>query len=138
MFVNKHQALEKTQHYERLFRRLNSRNDSVAMASFKQLTEGDPTEIIALADKYRQMFRSYNQTLPPFKYKYLEQLAALTQFCRRYNIHYEPQQKLNDLLKKLSLANGYSERYKIENSHHSKSYFARHYSAGILGMFASG
>ncbi|MFT4667166.1 MAG: hypothetical protein ACI8YQ_003080 [Polaribacter sp.] len=115
MFVNKHQALEKTQHYERLFRRLNSRNDSVAMASFKQLTEGDPSEIIALANKYRQMFRSYNQTLPPFKYKYLEQLAELTLFCRRYKISYEPSKNLSGLLKELCLASDQSERYNLEN-----------------------
>ena len=114
-FVNKHQALEKTQHYERLFRRLNSRNDSVAISSFKQLTEGDPTEIVSLADKYRQMFRSYNQTLPPFKYKYLEQLAQLTQFCRRYNISYEPKQKLSRLLEDLRASSDRSERYQIEN-----------------------
>ncbi|MFK7807911.1 MAG: hypothetical protein AB8F74_08955 [Saprospiraceae bacterium] len=114
-FVNKHQALEKTQHYERLFRRLNSRNDSVAMASFKQLTEGDPGEIVALANKYRQMFRTYNQTLPPFKYKYLEQLSELTEFCRRYEINYEPDQKLNKLLSTLSQSENQSERYNIEN-----------------------
>jgi len=98
-----------------LFRRLNSRNDSVAMASFKQLTEGDPAEIIALANKYRQMFRSYNQTLPPFKYKYLEQLAELTLFCRRYEISYEPNKKLSGLLRELSLASDQPERYSLEN-----------------------
>ncbi len=115
-FVNKFQALEKIQHYERLFRRLNSRNDSVAMASFKQLTEGEPAEIVALANKYRQMFRSYNHKLPPFKYKYLEQLALLTQFCREQGIRYEPDNKLEKLLDKLQLTQQHSDRYHMENT----------------------
>ena len=115
IFVNKHQALEKTQHYERLFRRLNSRNDSVAMASFIQLTEGDPTEIVALANKYRQMFRTYNHSLPPFKYKYLEQLSELTQFCRIHNINYRAKPKLKTFLNRLSQCSDQAMRYALEN-----------------------
>jgi hypothetical protein len=115
IFVNKNQALEKTQHYERLFRRLNSRNDSVALISFVQLTEGDPEDIMVLANKYRQMFRTYNPTLPPFKYKYLEQLAELTQFCRRYNISYKVNNTLQSQLQQLSETTEQGARYHLEN-----------------------
>ena len=114
-YVNKYNALEKTQSYEKLFRRLNSRNDSVAMASFSQLTEGEPSEIIALAEKYRQMFRSYNQTLPPFKYKYLEQLSSLTQYCKNEGISYKPERNLLDLLNKLYTEEDEVQRYQLEN-----------------------
>ena len=114
-YINKYNALEKTQNYEKLFRRLNSRNDSVAMASFAQLTEGDPSEIVALAEKYRQMFRSYNKSLPPFKYKYLEQLSALTQYCKKNNISYRPDRHLSKLLNKLYNEKDEVARYKLEN-----------------------
>lgn len=114
-YVNKYNALEKTQNYEKLFRRLNSRNDSVAMASFAQLTEGDPSEIVALAEKYRQMFRSYNKSLPPFKYKYLEQLSALTQYCKKHKISYKPDKHLLKLLNKLYNEKDEVARYKLEN-----------------------
>ncbi len=114
-YINKYNALEKTQNYEKLFRRLNSRNDSVAMASFAQLTEGDPSEIVALAEKYRQMFRSYNKSLPPFKYKYLEQLSALTQYCKKHSISYRPDKHLSKLLAKLYHEKNEVARYKLEN-----------------------
>ncbi len=115
-YVNKYNALEKTQSYEKLFRRLNSRNDSVAMASFAQLTEGEPSEIVALAEKYRQMFRSYNQSLPPFKYKYLEQLSTLTHYCRERNIPYKPHRGLSKMLDKLYTERNENKRYQLENS----------------------
>ncbi|MEM9821290.1 MAG: hypothetical protein AAF985_09470 [Bacteroidota bacterium] len=115
LFVNKFEAIEKTQNYERLFRRLNSRNDSVAVASFKLLTEGDPSEVIALAEKYRQMFRTYNKSLPSFQYKYLEQLALLTNFCRKNNFPYKASKTLRGKLYKLSQAKDETERYAIEN-----------------------
>jgi len=114
-YINKYNALEKTQNYEKLFRRLNSRNDSVAMASFAQLTEGDPSEIVALAEKYRQMFRSYNKSLPPFKYKYLEQLSALTQYCKKHNISYKPDKHLSKLLNELYTERDEVARYQLEN-----------------------
>ncbi|MEM8908965.1 MAG: hypothetical protein AAGD05_14055, partial [Bacteroidota bacterium] len=115
LFVNKFEAIEKTQNYERLFRRLNSRNDSVAVESFVQLTEGDPSEVIALAEKYRQMFRTYNQSLPSFQYKYLEQLALLTNFCRKNNIEYKAGRRLRKQLNRLNQVSDQQKRYAIEN-----------------------
>ena len=76
------ESLVKTQNYEKLFRRLNSRNDSVAVNSFLQLTQGDPVEINALAKKYRQLLRNHNASLPSLKFGYLEQLTLLTDFCK--------------------------------------------------------
>lgn len=115
-FVNKNEAIETTQNYERLFRRLNSRNDSVAIASFVKLTEGEPNEVIALSEKYRQMFRNYNQSLPSFQYKYLEQLSQLTYYCRKNNIDYQLSPAIEKLLTQLLQTESPSHRVAIENT----------------------
>ncbi len=114
-FVNKNEAIETTQNYERLFRRLNSRNDSVAIASFIKLTEGEPNEVIALSEKYRQMFRNYNQSLPSFQFKYLEQLSQLTDYCRKNDITYQPSPEVARKLKVLLEAEDPVTRIDIEN-----------------------
>ena len=114
-FVNKFEAIEKTQNYERLFRRLNSRNNEVALASFVELTEGDPSEVVALAEKYRQMFRTYNVVLPSFQFKYLEQLALLTNYCRKNNIRYKASDELLRQLETLKHAASEKDRYRLEN-----------------------
>lgn len=114
-FVNKNEAIETTQNYERLFRRLNSRNDSVAIASFIQLTEGEPNEVIALSEKYRQMFRNYNQSLPSFQYKYLEQLSQLTYYCRKNDIVYQPSASISQKLQALLAVEDPITRINIEN-----------------------
>ncbi len=114
-FVNKNEAIETTQNYERLFRRLNSRNDSVAIASFVKLTEGEPNEVIALSEKYRQMFRNYNQSLPSFQFKYLEQLSQLTYYCRKNDIAYQPSTEIATKLNALLNAEDPITRINIEN-----------------------
>lgn len=114
-FVNKNEAIETTQNYERLFRRLNSRNDSVAIGSFIKLTEGEPNEVIALSEKYRQMFRNYNQSLPSFQFKYLEQLSQLTDYCRKNDITYQPSPEIASKLAVLLKTEDPVTRINIEN-----------------------
>ncbi len=115
LFTNKMETLAKTQNYERLFRRLNSRNDTIALESFVQLTEGEPLEIKSLAKKYRQLLRNQNKTLPSLKYKYLEQLSLLTEYCRQNKIEYKVQPTLAKKLSALLHAKNQKERYAIEN-----------------------
>ena len=115
LFTSKMESFAKTQNYERLFRRFNSKNDSVALLSFIQLTEADPLEISTLAKKYRQLLRNHNDILPSMKYQYLEQLTRLTSFCRKNNIIYKPDIKLLSRIEWLAGAKTEKERYLIEN-----------------------
>ncbi len=114
-FTNKLESLAKTQNYERLFRRLNSRNDTIAMESFVQLTEGEYLEIKSLAKKYRQLLRNQNISIPSLKYKYLEQLSQLTEYCRRNKIRYKVRPVIAKKLQKLLYVENPAERYAIEN-----------------------
>ncbi len=114
-YMNKEDAIELKESYERLFRRLNSQNDSVAQNAYLFLVEGDPVEVLALSRKYKELLRNYNATLPSFKHGYLEQLVQLTAFCRRIGAHYKPPHRMNQLLQQLLKANSPKERYHIEN-----------------------
>ncbi len=115
IFTSKMESFAKTQNYEKLFRRFNSKNDSIALLSFLQLTEGDPLEIITLSKKYRQLLRNHNNALPSMKYKYLEQLSVLTAFCRANNVSYKPDKKLLAKFEKLAYPDSEKERYLAEN-----------------------
>lgn len=115
IFTNKLEAAEITQNYEKLFRRLPSKNDSAAFAAFKQLTEGDPGQIIELTQKYRQLLRNYNPTLPSFQYQFLEQLTLLTDYCRRNNFSYKASPAMTKMLQQLRDAENPKERYQSEN-----------------------
>ncbi len=114
-FINKTEKLELTENYERLFRRLNSENDSIAMQAWLLLSEGDPVEVIGLANKYKELLRNYNSSLPSFKYRYLEQTVQLTDFCKRNKIRYHPSSRVQFWLEKLKVVKDEKERYQIEN-----------------------
>ena len=114
-FVNKVELVEQTKNYERLFRRLNSRNDSVAVQAYITLSQGDPEAIGELSQKYKQLLRNYNESLPDLQFQFLEQLALLTDYCRKNNIAYEPTSKISGFLDKIKSELSKSERYKVEN-----------------------
>ena len=115
LYINKNEILAQTESLEKLFRRLNSSNNEIAMSSYLQLTEGNPAEIMRLSDKYKQLLRSYNKTLPTIRHQYLEQLSALTDYCRSNNIDYLPSGKLKTKLDQLKGDLSEKERFKIEN-----------------------
>ena len=114
-FINRTEKLELTENYERLFRRLNSRSDTIATQAWLLLAEGDPVEVIGLADKYKELLRNYNASLPSFKYRYLEQTVQLTDFCKRNKIRYRPSSRLQYRLEKLGDTESEKERYAVEN-----------------------
>jgi hypothetical protein len=114
-FVNKNEVAERTENYERLFRRLNSENDTVALASFIQLTEGEPSSIAALSEKFRPLLRTYNRQLPDIHYGYLEQMSRLVAFCQRNNISLKLPRNVDALLQNLTIIHQPEERYALEN-----------------------
>lgn len=115
IFVNKEELAQRTEEYERLFRRLNSENDSVAKASFLQLAQGDPTTIAELTDKYRTLLRNYNRQLPDIQYGYLEQMTRLVTFCQKNKISFLLSDKLNALMQTLYDTRNPQTRFNIEN-----------------------
>jgi hypothetical protein len=115
IFVSKAEIAEQTENYERLFRRLNSENDSVATGSFKQLSQGDPMLINTLVEKFRPILRTYNKRLPDIRYGYMEQLSRLFSYCKKNGFRYDLPKSLDSLLAVLNDTRNPSLRYTIEN-----------------------
>ena len=115
MFVNREELAQRTEQYEKLFRRLNSENDSVAMASFLQLTQGDPSVMAEMTDKFRPLLRTYNKNLPDIKFGYLEQMTRLVAFCRANNTEWQMTASLDSIVQILVETTNPQVRYSIEN-----------------------
>jgi len=115
-FVNQQLFSNELANYDRYFRRLNSTNDSIAFKAFVALSEGKPNEIRQLIKKFKPLLRNYNSSLPPLKYKILEQISLLVHFCQQNDISYEPsavlQLSINKLLENLPPF----QRVQIENN----------------------
>jgi hypothetical protein len=114
-FLLKEERAKRMDTNDRLFRRLNSENDSVAMESFRKLTEVAPLLVQNLSEKYKNLLRNYRVSLPPIRRPYLENLAEWTFFCRKNDINYQLSPVLKaycaDLLTDLSP----KKRYALEN-----------------------
>ena len=114
-FVNQQLFSDELAAYDRYFRRLNSTNDTIAFKAFVALCGGKPNEIRQLIKKFKPLLRNYNTTLPPLKYRILEQISLLTYFCNQHNITYLPSPQLQKRLAQLA---GYltpKERLSLEN-----------------------
>jgi hypothetical protein len=114
-FVSKAEAVARAEELERQVRRLGSSNDSVAFAAFVHLTEGDPPTVIALVERFRPILRAYNPHLPPLNYTYLEQMTALSAYCRKHGFSLKLSPNLSNLLDSLRQPILEKTRYKIEN-----------------------
>lgn len=114
-FTNQQLFSSELEAYDKYFRRLNSTNDTIADKAFLALCEGKPNEIQGLIKKFKPLLRNYNGTLPPLKYKILEQVSLFSHFCREYEIEYQPSKALTQQLEKLSGPLLPKERMVLEN-----------------------
>jgi len=114
-FVNQQLFSDELEAYDRYFRRLNSTNDTIAFKAFKALCTGKPHEIRQLIKKFKPLLRNYNASLPPLKYKILEQVSLLTHFCRQNDITYLPSPAIEKELKLLEIYRMPDERLRLEN-----------------------
>lgn len=114
-FVNQQIFSDELEAYDRYFRRLNSTNDTIAYKAFVALCTGKPNEIRQLIKKFKPLLRNYNTTLPPLKYRILEQISLLTYFCKQHDISYLPSTVLRKKLKLLEVYLTPNERLKLEN-----------------------
>lgn len=116
LFVNPNQEIKPIGKEELLFQLLNSKNDSIAMDAFTQLTVCNPSIVTELANEYQSADVDKSHVIPTFHYKFLEQLVLLTNYCKENNIDFvgtvELQKKISLLKSDLS----FSERRKLEDT----------------------
>jgi hypothetical protein len=101
-FIDKASVMARTEAIEKLLRRLGSTNDSVAIASYQQLTHYPPSVILPMIEKFRPLIRNYNPELPDLNAPYLETLTQLTELCRKQNIALTQTPELDSLLTRLA------------------------------------
>ncbi|MEM6317613.1 MAG: hypothetical protein AAF960_08075 [Bacteroidota bacterium] len=114
-FVNQQLFSNELEAYDRYFRRLNSTNDTIAQKAFIALAQGKPNEIKKLIKKFKPLLRNYNTSLPPLKYRILEQISLLSHFCQQNEIAYLPKGDLLASLEKLQRKILPEERVELEN-----------------------
>jgi len=114
-FISQAEKERQTDNLEKLIRRLNSKNDSVAVASYRQLSKGDPVILEHLLSKYRNIMSKVNSSIPSLKHNYLETLSQLVDYCDQNKLVFETDMQITSLLDKLSTENKESGRYRLEN-----------------------
>lgn len=108
--------LIKSQPNERLlFEKLSNEDNSIALDSFIELTETNPKTIFNFTEEYERADVDVNRVLPTFPFRFLRQLALLTDYCRKNNINYKGSEKIAKIIEKLKAEIPYSQRYKLEN-----------------------
>ncbi|MEM9888775.1 MAG: hypothetical protein AAF849_22960 [Bacteroidota bacterium] len=119
-FINKTLSSTLEKRYKLYLQQLNSTNDAVAWEAYLKLTEGEPSEVARLTERFRHVLNNHNSKLPPMQYAYLERLADLTAFCRRNNILYEPTPSIDRAIDSLILNLKPKSRYLLEKTLLSK------------------
>lgn len=115
-FVNTAESATEKSADEKLFSLLASKNDSIALDAFQRLAESDTGKIKVLANDYYKNGIESNSALPMFTYRFLAQMALLTEYCRDNKINYKPSGWVRDSVEKLKMKLHFGERYRLENS----------------------
>lgn len=114
-FENNQLEMIKTDIENNLFDLLSSKNDSIALHSFIQLTQSNPEKVIDLAEQYSMARIGFNYGLPTFVYRFLKQLVFLTEYCRENNIDFIGSSELKRHIELLKSDLTFSERRKLED-----------------------
>lgn len=99
-----------------LFQLLGSKNDSLALDAFIQLTTCNHAKVSELANEYLQADLDHNYVLPTFPYEFLKQIVALTNYCDSNNIDFVGTKELQKKILLLKSDLSFSERRKLEDT----------------------
>ena len=114
-FVSEEQKIAQTKNLERLIRRLNSVNDTIAIQAYASLTEADPYEVEKLIKKYKKVMKKTNKKIPSLKYNYLETTTKLVTYNKEFEIPYRLSAPIQKLLGQLEYTLSEKERFNLEN-----------------------
>ncbi|MGI4866225.1 MAG: hypothetical protein ACRYFZ_20030 [Janthinobacterium lividum] len=114
-FVNPAQTVAQPGREKELFDLLSSPIDSTATRAFTQLTACPPALVGALAVEQDKADINTNYALPTFPYRFLPQLALLTEYCRANGLNYTGSTALRQAIAKLKTDLSFAERYHLEN-----------------------
>ncbi len=115
VFVNIKLEEENEESASRLFKKLTSENEKVALESFKELTNYPHLMLARLNEKYLSILRRAHPKLPDFRYRFLENLGLLNEFCEMEGIEVGLSEGTTKLLEKLKSDIPIQERYVLED-----------------------
>lgn len=102
--------------YDGLFKKLAAPSDTVAMEAFALLTQGQPAVVAALAEKYRDILRQPNHAVPSLRYRYLENLCKLVDYCKEHHWPCLPSPATRAHLARLAADMPLANRLHLEDS----------------------
>lgn len=115
MFLHPAEQVANSGKERELFESLNSRFPATAMQAYVQLSTSDPAAVQALCDEYSKADLPVNRALPTFPYRFLSQLAALTDYCRANHLDYHGSSALQQDIEALKSTLPFAKRYQLEN-----------------------
>ncbi|CAL2091605.1 conserved hypothetical protein [Tenacibaculum sp. 190524A05c] len=99
-----------------LFKKLFSKNDSIALNAYEELTQQKPEIIRNKINQYNlSSFGGANRKLPMFARKFLLQLVELTAYCKNHKLIFEPSKTLVAKIDLLDKTKSFKEKYQLEN-----------------------
>jgi hypothetical protein len=115
VFINPDNVVESKGKEDLLFELLKSKNDSIAIDAFTQLTTCNPEKVIKLSDEYESSFLDVNYVLPTFPFRFLKQIVVLTEYCRANKIDYTGSAELQNDIKQLQERLPFPEKRKLQD-----------------------
>ncbi len=115
IFINLKLEEENEETASKLFRKLSSENDAIALQSFKELIQFPNQIIQRLNEKYQPILRRVHPKLPDFRYRYLENLAGLQEYCDMEGIDISISETIRLQLEELKSPLHIKKRYEIED-----------------------
>ncbi len=115
VFLNPNHEIKPIGKEELLFQLLNSKNDSIAIDAFTQLTVCNPTKVTQLAGEYQSADIDKSYAIPIFPYKFLRQLVLLTDYCKANDIDFVGTKDLQSSISLLQSQLSFADRRKLED-----------------------
>ncbi len=114
-FINIKIEEENEESASKLFKKLTSENQKVAFVAYKSLVGYSPHILSRLNEKYQPILRRAHPKLPDFRYRFLENLAMLNEFCEIEDINTKILSELSKKIENLKNELPIQERYALED-----------------------
>lgn len=115
-FINTSLKTKSIDQFSDLFENLYNENDTIALSSYIKLTQSDPKRIAELCtEKEKNLINHTNSIIPIFPFRFLKQLALLTEYCKQNQIDFIGSNNLNLSIEKLKVNLSFNERRQFED-----------------------
>ncbi|MGH1385632.1 hypothetical protein [Kordia sp.] len=115
IFENPSLSIKKVDKETGLFEKLVSKNDTIALNAFIELSTSDIEKVTKLANEYDRSRIRANYNIPTFPYRFLKQLVLFTDYCKKEQIDFTGSETLQHKIATLQTNLSFKERRQLEN-----------------------